>query len=617
MGKLSEYIAEAAIKINPEKVLTKLTELDDISQIAALVSSGKKDDRFSIAANPRLNIAQQTKLSTDKVEMVKHALCFNSNLDPDIARTLLKEDIERLPFIALYGNKQLASVVLEFLSDKRLDSSYKVIQNLLNSPEVSDEVIEYVIKNAPDQLTNPGTRKVYSNKSMTKKSAMALLDHLKNVSYKGDATLSRLIINNPQFIKEADIRQLDWQHNSEIQSAISSREDFSAKLVSDMLDNLVEDTRIETDNPHIMDVDNINKIMEKYLTFKLSYKQNFDFFNQAKNLPLNPKLMIEMVKAMQKQNYSQYAKFFLRNKFFPAYGLDEINVTENYRDVLSSPAIDVKRAEDIIKKVMIDSQSAENVLWGLVERENRLDISSATSQKILNIIGSKSLWFEYLVSGDQADEVIDNLGKYAKYFTDYSYKSSTPKFSVLSSLVKNKNLTTTQRKKMLDVYKNLDPSEVLPYTNFISALALNDKKNQDPEFFRSIMTEHGGKIWDVWNVSQGMVYYQYNEATRAVIDEIALANNEIPSNIFKLGGPPVYSSWVEFNNKADGHMSDETAIKYLIHFIKDGDEKVRKVFLAEGFIDDKWLTPEIKMVIYDVTGDVNYLPEEAKDIFLF
>ena len=617
MGKLSEYIAEAAIKINPEKVLTKLTQIDDLTQIATLVSSGKKDDRFSIAANPNLNIAQQTKLSTDKVDVVKHALCFNANLDPDIARSLLKEDIERLPLIALYGKKQVVPVVLEFLSDQRVDNTYKVIQNLINAPEVSEEVIEYVIKNAPDQLTNPGTRGIYTNKTMTKNTAMMLLDHLKDVEYKGDATLSRLIINNPQFIKEADVRKLDWQHNSEVQCAISSREDFSAKFVSDMLDNLVEDAHLEVDNPHMLDIDNVNKVMEKYLTFKMSYKQNFLLFKNAMDLPLNPKLMIEMVKAMQKQKYDQYAKFFLKNKFFPSYGLDEIDVAENFRDILSSPATDVKRAEELIKKVMVDSTTAESVLWGLVERKEMLNIGKVTLQNILNVIGSKTLWFEYLVSGDKADEVIDNLDKYSKYFTDYNYKSSTPKFNVLSSMVKNKNLTSVQRKKMLDAYNNLDPKEILPYTNFISALATNDKKDQDPEFFRSIMTEHGGKIWDVWNISFGTVYYQFNDKIREVIDEVALTTNNIPSNIFKLDGGKNFSGWVAFNNKEDSHMSDETAIKYLIHFIKDGDDKVRKVFLTDNFIDTKWLTPEIKMVIYGVTDDVNYLPDDAKDIFLF
>lgn len=615
MGKIIEFIAESAIKIKPEKVLTDITKITDPTQIATLVSSGKKDDRVSIAANPNLSIAQQLKLSTDKVELVKNALCFNATLDADIARTLLKDDIDRLEIISKYGKKQLSSVVLEFIKDDRLDNDYRIIQNLLNGPDISEEVVEYVIKNHANQLTNPGTRNLYVNKTMTKKVALLLLDHLKDVEYKGDATLSRLIINNPQFIKESDIAKLDWKNNSELQAAISARPDFSAKLVSDMVDNLTEDTHLELINPHMKDVDIVNKVMEKYLTFKLSYKQNFEIFKDSTHLPLNPKLMVKMIHHLHNNNYDNHASYFLNNKFFPSYGLDEIEVTEdNIRDILSSPATDVKRAEEILKKMLTTAKNAERALTGLSARKDKLKIDKSYSKKILDLLSSKSLWFEYYVFGDEADDVINNVDKYAKFYTDYGYKTTTPKFSVLSSLVKNRNLTVSQRKNLFDAYNKLTPNEILPHTNFISALSLYDE-NQDPDLFRSVMTQ-GGKIWEVWNVTNILVYYKCKPEITKIIDELALENNEIPSNILKLDGKNNFSGWVDFNNKQGVKMSDETAIKYLLHFIKNGNERVRKIIL-DNYINEKWMVPEITTELYDVTGDVAYLPKEARDIFLF
>lgn len=615
MGKLAEFIVEAAIKINPEKIITGLTKITDVTEIDKLVSSGKKDDRISIAANPNLNLEQQTKLSTDRVEMVRHALCFNSNLDTQLAKKLLDEDIDRLTFISKYGKKHLIDTILLFLKDKRLDNPYIIVNNILNSSDISDTAIEYIIKHHPDILVNPGNRKVYTNKNLTKKSALMLLHHLKDEEYKGDATLSRLIINNPDHIKESDIIGLDWKNNSELQAAISGRKDFSRDLVYAMVDNLLPDTRLEATNPHMHDSEILNKVIEKYLTFKLSFRNSFDIFKETTDIALDPQLMLDIVKYLNVTEYEHYAKFFLNNSAFQIDGIREIPLTSNnFRDILAAPATDANFADEIIKKMVVDPNTADSAIWGLASRKVKLRISKISLKKLLDTVSVKSSWFEFVIFGEEVDTVLDNLEAYKKYYTDYNYKSAQPKFALLSSLVKNKNLTTQQRKKIFSIYQKLDPSEILPHTKFVSMLSLYDT-TQDPALFRMSMTQ-GGNIWDVWDVTTGLTYYQFNPEIIKIIDELVLNTTNVPAGILKIKNSHVFSDWVDNNNKEGIKMTDEMAIKYLIHFIKVGNDYVRKIIFG-GYIDEKWMVPEVSMCMYEVTNNPEYLPQLTKDIFLF
>lgn len=615
MGKLTEFINEALIKYNPEKVFTHAAFITDADEIAKLVDSSKKDNRVAVAPNPNLTLEQQTKLASDKVELVRQILCYNKNLDLDIAKKLVADEVERITIISKYGNIHLNDLVVDTIKKIKDIVRYKTIENLLNSPGLSDKTIEYIIKNHADKLTGTGARGLYRNKTLSKKAVFMLVDYLKNVDYHGDATFARLLINQTEHIKESDIKKLDWKNNSEVQEAISSRTDLSESFTLDMLRNLTKDTNLSIDNPYILHVDSVNTIMEKYLGFKeLDYKQNLTLFEKTTDLPLNPKLMVEMVKTMDKKRYGLYIRYILNNKFFPAYGLDELEVTEeNLKTIIASPAADYAKVESLVSQYVNDPKTAESAIWGLAERTDKVELTRKSFDLLLNLINSKSLWFEYAVYGKYVDEVIDNLDTFKKYYLDYSYKTSTPKDSVLSSLAKNRGLTNKQRRKALDAYDKLDPNEKLSYRDLGVPLAMNSLET-DPEFFEELMTRNDGDIWFVWDNLVGFSYSEFDDSIVKIIDKIALSSKEVTIRAI---GQKTFDEWFKHTNYKAKKMSEETAEKYLIHFITVGNQTLQSKLIHDGFLSEKWKTPAVMMTLYEKTKDEKYLPQSARDIFIF
>lgn len=614
MDKLTEFINESLVKLNVDKYLqSDEVKLTDVEQIEALVKSGKKEDRTLIAANPTLTVEQQTKLADDKVANVRQMLCCNPNLDVSIAKKLVKEEIERLTLIAKFGGSSLNVVVLEFLPKVETLAMYRIVESLLNSPFPTDETIEFAIKKHPDAITSTGCRGLYI-KSLSKKSVYLLLDFLKKENNYSDATLSRLIVNQREHISEADIKKLDWKNSSDVQDAISNRDDISEKFTFDMLQNLSQETHLGQTNPHIKTVEGLNTIMQKYLTFKLSYKQGMDVFEDTENLSLDPKLMIAMVRHMTKHNYSLYAKNLLQNKFFPPYGIDEIGIDdENLKAIIASPAVDKKKIESIIEKFVINPQTAESVVWGMAERKDNIDLDVKTSEYILKLVSSKILWFEHMASGKSIDKVLDNLNDYVTYFTDFNYRSSKPKDSVLSCMAKNKNLTVAQRKKLLDVYDKLDPQEKLSFVNMRTALA-SSLASPDPDFFEYLMTT-GGNIWSIWEISMGLSYWQYDDSVLPIIDKLALETKLVTHSV--MNSQKTFGEWFKMNNFKTTKMSKETGLKYLLHFIQYGDNKLNTLMIKDEFLSKEWKTPEVMMAMYERTQDKKYLPDVMKDIFWF
>ncbi len=615
MGKLTEFINEALIKYNPDKVFTHAAFITDADEIAKMVDSSKKDTRVAIAPNPNLTLEQQTKLSTDKVELVKQILCYNKKLDLDIAKKLVAEEVERITIISKYGEGHLNDLVVETIKKLKDNLRYKTVENLLNSPSLSDKTIEYVIKNHASMLTGTGARGLYRNKTLSKKAVFMLMDHLKNEDYHGDATLARLINNQVEHIKEADIKKLDWKTNPEVQEAISSRKDLSESFTLDMLKYLTKETHLGIENPFILTVDAVNTIMEKYISFgDLDYKQNLSIFENTTDLPLNPKLMIEIVNLMDRKRYSLYIRYILNNKFFPPYGLDEIEVDEeNIKAIIASPAADSKRVEDLISRFVIEPKAAEGAIWGLAERKNKVELSKRSYDLLLNHVNSKSLWFEYAVYGKMVDEIVDNLDKYVKYFLDYSYKTSTPKDSILTSLSKNRGLTNKQRRKILDAFDKLAANEKLSYHDLAAPLAMNSLE-ADPEFFEDMMKRNDGDIWFVWDNLMGFSYSEFDDSIVKVIDKIALSTKEVTIRAI---GQKSFDEWFAHTNYKAPKMSEDTAEKYLIHFIKKGNNTLVEKVSVTDFLSEKWKTPPVMMALYERTKDEKYLPQQAKDIFLF
>ena len=101
MGKLSELMAEATKNItkttrpvNVDHVFTGITKETNLKVISTYVTSKDRFERIGIAANPALTVAQQEILSNDKLDSIKQALCYNFNLDTNIAVKLLDEDVD-------------------------------------------------------------------------------------------------------------------------------------------------------------------------------------------------------------------------------------------------------------------------------------------------------------------------------------------------------------------------------------------------------------------------------------------------------------------------------------------------------------------------------------------
>lgn len=627
MGKLIQIINEKIEKIKPEKILSDLTQNTDPTTISEFVDSKNKDERIAIAANPNLTIEQQTKLANDKVNGVKQALCYNANLDYDLARQLLDEEPARVDFIAEYGGSQLDMLAVEFGKKKNDDFRTRyTITKIFKSPSISDEFIDEIIKNFSDMLTSTDSRNLYKNQSLSKKSVYKLMDVLsKNEERTSDGSLTQLIVRHPKFIKESDIKKLNWKTISDIQSAVFFRKDISENFLLDVVKNLNENTSVVSHggnaNPHLYtSVSVLNALMEKYLTFKLSYNHEFSYFTKNTNIPLNPRLMIDMVKHLEEQGKGYNASNLLKNEYFPDYGLDEIKIDENnYKSILSSPAANIDKVDGIIKKFVTDAKSAEKAMWGLADRrEKKQLIGDEAAQDLLEKMNTKAYWFQYIISGNLVDRVLDNIDDYLESVTYSMYseqKEETPKHKILDMLSQNKKLTSSQKKKVLKMYNNLNQDEIPRFDNGVAANLTVSDKDPDPDFFEELMKDPKAKIWNIWTESSS-AYFQYDDKIIPIIDKIALKTKDVPVEVIKTNGHVNFSAWFDYNNREGEKMNKKTAEKYLIHFINHGDEAMKQK-LQTGFIDDDWMLPNVKVALYELTGKIDYLPDAAKDIFLF
>jgi hypothetical protein len=626
---LINIINEKIEKIKPEVILTDLTKNTDPDTIEEFVNSKKKDDRIAIAANPNLTVEQMEKLAGDRANGVKQALCYNKNLPIDIAQKLLDEEPDRLQFIAEYGGSHLDKLSLDHLAtiEREYDRG-AIMARLLRSPEISDETIKTLIEKYPNEVTKE--RELFRNKNLSKKAVYMLIDHLQTLTGYTDAALTRITSVRTDVVKESDLKKMDWKNNAELRATIFYRGDLSEKFVIQAIEASTEvdsfsafRDSINKGNPNAKSIGVLNALMKKYNGFeRFSFNHDFNIFGDNKKIPLDPGEMVKLAKGfLTKGNYENYLDNVTKNVAFPDYGLDDIPVTKtSIKHILGSPNIDIKRAEKIIMSVSDKQIMSESVTFAFPGNTTLHKVSNDVKMYILKVSGNAHYWLKYVATGDIVDDILDNLKEWSVK-AQGEYDTEPSKWKVLTSLAENSNISGSQVKRILDIKDDIIKEENISSYS-IGRLTSNFMSNSHkrPEMFEEII-KSGGSIWEIWT-AQGSTYFQYDEKARKVIDEIALNTPDAPDRVLKDGGHRSFNDWVKYANGSYGGETEERidknkAKKYLLHFIKTGDDSM-KTLLKGGFINDVWLEdPEVGGAMYEMTGDEKYLPQEAKDMFLF
>jgi len=622
---LINIINEKIEKIKPEKIITDLTQNEDTDIIDEYVNSKKKDDRIAIAANPNLTIEQQTKLSNDRVNGVKQALCYNSKLDVDLAKKLLDEEPKRINFIARYGGKQLDNIVLDHV--KTIESSYSqenMLGDLFKSPEISDETIKTIIKDYPKSIISSNAENLMRNKNLSKKSVYNILDHLVKYTH-FSPNLTKLIINQSKFIKEADIKKLDWKNNENIKEAIFYREDMSEGFVIDTIKSLKEGESTHAlannkENKNKNSFTILNALLQQYATFKkFSYVHEFNIFEKSNKMPLDPKAMIAVVKTLLKYSdstYDFYAEHILRNESYPDYGLDILPINDKTIPViLSNTNISPKRAKDIIMNIN-DFDTMQSAILKFSSNQTLMDLDDDIKMFMFNNTNAKKYWMERVPNGKLVDDILENLDKWKEHFLAYKDGENKPsKWEILKALTINKALTNTQRKLVLKKRDYVVKEENITYGTDLEKEMITTKFD-DPEFLEEMVSKNPENIWEIWTAS-GSAYFQYSKKIVKTIDKLALKTDGAPEKVLSGISNKNFTSWFDHNNQNGVLMSKDTAKKYLLHFIKTSDNDT-KILLKGNFIDDDWLEdPDVMSAMYELTDNDKYLPQAAKDIFLF
>ena len=136
----------------------------------------------------------------------------------------------------------------------------------------------------------------------------------------------------------------------------------------------------------------------------------------------------------------------------------------------------------------------------------------------------------------------------------------------------------------------------------------------DPDFFEYLMTT-GGNIWSIWEISMGLSYWQYDDSVLPIIDKLALETKLVTHSV--MNSQKTFGEWFKMNNFKTTKMSKETGLKYLLHFIQYGDNKLKALTITDEFLSKEWKTPEVMMAMYERTHDKKYLSDVMKDIFWF
>lgn len=640
-SKLTYIINEKIEKINPEKILTDLTNNTDKDTIAEFVNSKSKDDRIAIAANPNLTIEQQTKLANDKVNGVRQALCYNKNLDYDLAKQLLEEEPERIDFISQYGGPHLDDFFFEYVPADKIRWR---ISSLLKS-EMKPETIEKIVKEYPDAtILGNDFKSLTRQKNLTPETVKflfnAMVENPRSNAYNG---LTSLIFNHTDVLDEKFLKKTDWKNNKTLKEALMLQDNLSEDFYIDIVNNLQAGensssfgtmNRTGGDKALPKAFKSI-RFLNAYLEF-LATKADvvgyhaYELIGKAANIPLNPKHLMAVAKKLQGPGggnaKSQYMSNITKNIAFPDYAFDELviqskeslnNYGDPLKEFLASPGITQKRAEEYIMKYVTDSKSAETALWGVSENK-KLKLSKEIQLKLLKELNTKGYWFERVVRGDLLDEVVNDVSKWTEYLKNGdAYGGGKLKHQIYLYLSKNPQLTSAQKKQIIELDSNLPADDKNTWTEDRVIKNVTIDHSTDIDLFLELIEKQPENIWLIWT-DQGYTYFQYTPDQQKAIDKLALKISDAPKKVLTGINNKNFTSWVNYNNdKDDNAMSEDTAVEYLLHFIKTGSDEI-KALLKSGFVDDVWLkNTDVTSAMYELTGDEKYISDVAKDIFLF
>ena len=541
----------------------------------------------------------------------------------------MEEEPERVEFIAEYGESHLDDIVMEIAISK--GESYKaepITARLLRSPSIKDSTIKTIIEKYPKHLEGSSVRDLY-RKDLSKEAVDMLVNHLKTVDGHDNGAFTRLLINQSKHIKEADLKKLDWKGDDRVKTAVMYREDTSEKFLIDTIKTVnskmsMTVIRENKKNKNYESSAVLNAIIEQYLSFdRLDYNHEFHMFGSYDDIPLNPKLLVDIVQKLSKLNsYESNMVYFTSNVSFPDYGLDDLPITRDTIDAaLSSPGITIKRAESLIMKV--DTQDlAEKVMYAFPKNKVLVGVSDNAKIHVLKQLPTKGYWFRFMASGKMVDNILSDLDTWKKYIqTEYTIEKL--KWKLLEEISQNKYITNAQRKKILDIKDSIVKEEGITYGLDKIERNIITTKSVDESFIDEVAEIDPQFIWYVWT-EQSSTYFQYNMNDIKKIDKIALKTPNAPDKVLKGISNKSFNGWIDYSNQAYGgqrvkgvRMDKKKAKKYLLHFIETGSNEI-KTLLKTDFIDKEWLEDsDVSAAMYTMTDDVKYLPEEAKDIFLF
>ena len=630
MGKLSELMAEATKNItkttrpvNIDHVFTGITKETNLKVISTYVTSKDRFERIGIAANPALTVAQQEILSNDKLDSIKQALCYNFNLDTNIAVKLLDEDVGRVETISKYGNPKLHNIVFKYVEKLNKNQREGCISNVLGSSEIDENTLVYAIKNYPEAIFYPPAIKL-SRIHISDKITKIILDHaIKTNTPLANAFLKDMLSSKVNNISETDIKRMDWKNSYIIQSGIFEREGLSDEFYLQVIDNYKRVTTVSAENKSLKKSKILNAFMSKFISLKGEAAKwvSWQAFENTQHIPLDPKLLVSMVKYLEMVDQKNGQEAFISNVSYPHNSLD--NITMGYENIgVFLKYADNKRCVEEIDKFMVDTRSADAVKYAIGSIRTPFDLPDNTLMRMLDLVKNgltgPVAWFEYVIHGKKIDEILKNIDDYTSYF-DLQSSRSHLKAAVLYSLAANRFLTPKQAKNVLSAYKQLKPDETPTYKHLdIETTIAVSGLNPDKEYLKKQISSGNLDPWIFWNTAKTNVrYYEFSKEMIEFIDAEALNTKIVKSDALNT---ETFDKWVEYSNGFDQGfdktMDTEKALKFLKKFLTDGDDKLITKLTSKGFLSDVWLkTEEIQWLMYHKTKDKKYLPELVKDVF--
>lgn len=607
------------LEISKPDISLSASNENDLKIIDSLVKSKKKDDRISVGANPNLTQEQFELLSTDKVNAVKESLCFNPNIPLEIANKLFAEDSDRITILAVYSDSHLDDFLLKNMPLKAWRGTIESVTKKRKTISLNflTKLVDII---GAEIFTTTSVRPLFRRKDLDDKTIKYIFDLLYKQTSNSDYPLTKLILNQEKYFKESDLKKLDWKSNFQIQNAILYRDDISESFLIDVVNSLVPDTRLSylSDNPENKNSKNpkvLNALL-KYLLSQdsISYFTSFAPFEKAKKIPLDAKLLVNLVQKMITTSRDNDLSSIISNVSFPDEGLDLIPIRDSkvLKYILQSPNITDDRVSVLLNKYVTDKNMLEDLFWGLADCNN--EISVKDQEKMLNNYNVKSYIFSYICRGEFADIVLKDIKKYAKYLT----MPADDDFYLIVGLAKNKKLSSKQKKEVFKHYLKMSHTnekyDRMFYENIITM------NNNTPEFLEELINVNKDNIWYIWTAS-GSSYFQYSGKLKDKIDKIVLSTPNVPKNVISGLSNKTFDDWFKYNNNTwngnSNQMSKEMCFKYLIHFIKTGSQEALTLLTTDNFLNDEYITPEVKNELYIRTSDEKYIPDSAKDIFLF